>query len=305
MVGILDARGGEGTPNAGLLATIQAQPQTGDNMEIRKISGALGAELLGVDLAAGLSASQAKEIRQALLDNLVIFLRKQKLNSQQFLSFAQAMGEPIEYPFVKGLEGFPHIIEVKKLEHEKVNFGGIWHSDTTYLENPPMGSMLLSREVPPYGGDTMFANQYLAYEALSSTMKRLLDGLTGISSSARADVSKTREDRIKTDGKEAAPKEYRAEHPVIRTHPETGRKALYVNVAHTAGIMGMTDEESAPLLEFLFKHQVKPEFTCRFAWEPDTIAFWDNRCAQHNPVNDYHGFRRVMHRITLRGDKPV
>ena len=155
----------------------------GVNMEIRKIAGALGAELLGVDLAAGLGAAQAKEIRQALLDNLVIFLHNQNLAPQQFLSFAQAMGEPVEYPFIKGLEGFPHIIEVKKLEHEKVNFGGIWHSDTTYLENPPMGSMLLSREVPPYGGDTMFANQYLAYEALSSTMKRLLDGLTGRSTS--------------------------------------------------------------------------------------------------------------------------
>ncbi len=274
-------------------------------MDIRKISGALGAELLGVDLAAGLNAAQAKEIRQALLDNLVIFLRNQSLASHQFLSFAKAMGEPIEYPFIKGLEGFPHIIEVKKLEHEKVNFGGIWHSDTTYLDIPPMGSMLLSREVPPYGGDTLFANQYLAYEALSSTMKGLLDGLTGISSSARADVSKTREDRIKTDGKEAAPKEYRADHPVIRTHPETGRKALYVNVAHTAGIKGMTDEESAPLLEFLFRHQVKPEFTCRIRWEPNAVAFWDNRCAQHNPINDYHGFRRVMHRITLQGDKPV
>ena len=274
-------------------------------MQIKKIAGALGAELLGLDLAAGFSASQAKEVRQALLDNLVIFLRHQKLTPEQFLAFAQAMGEPIEYPFVKGLDGFPHIIEVKKLEHEKVNFGGIWHSDTTYLDMPPMGSMLLSREVPPYGGDTMFANQYMAYEALSATMQQLLDGLIGISSSARADVSKTREDRIKTDGKESAPKEYRAEHPVVRTHPETGRKALYVNVAHTAGIVGMTDEESAPLLEFLFKHQIKPEFTCRFAWEPDAIAFWDNRCAQHNPVNDYHGFRRVMNRITLQGDKPV
>ena len=274
-------------------------------MHIRKIAGALGAELSGLDLAAGLSAPQAKEIRQALLENVVIFLRNQKLTPQQFLDFAKAMGEPIEYPFVKGLEGYPQIIEVKKLEHEKVNFGGIWHSDTTYLEMPPMGSMLLSREVPPYGGDTLFANQYLAYEALSTTMKRLLDGLRGISSSARADVSKTREDRIKTDGKDSAPKEYRAEHPVVRTHPETGRKALYVNVAHTAGIVGMTDEESTPLLEFLFRHQVKPEFTCRFAWEANAIAFWDNRCAQHNPVNDYYGFRRVMQRITLQGDKPV
>lgn len=274
-------------------------------MKIRQIAGALGAEISGVDLSGGVSAALAADIRQVFLDHQVIFLRNQNLTPQQFLAFAHAMGEPIEYPFVKGLDGFAHIIEVKKLEHEKVNFGGIWHSDTTYLETPPMGSMLLSREVPPYGGDTLFANQYLAYESLSSTMKGLLDGLTGISSSAKADVSKTREDRIKSDGKAAASQEYRAEHPVVRTHPETGRKALYVNVAHTAGIKGMTDEESAPLLHFLFGHQVKPEFTCRFAWEPNAIAFWDNRCAQHNPVNDYHGFRRVMHRITLKGDKPV
>ena len=274
-------------------------------MKIKQIAGALGAEISGIDLAKGVPASMAADIRKVFLDHQVIFLHDQNLTPQQFLAFANAMGDPIEYPFVKGLDGFAHIIEVKKLEHEKVNFGGIWHSDTTYLDVPPMGSMLLSREVPPYGGDTLFASQYHAYEALSSTMKGLLDGLIGISSSAKADVSKTREDRIKSDGKEAAPQEYRAEHPVVRTHPETGRKALYVNVAHTAGIKGMSDEESAPLLRFLFEHQVKPEFTCRFAWTPNAIAFWDNRCVQHNPVNDYHGFRRVMQRITLKGDKPV
>lgn len=274
-------------------------------MNIHPIAGALGAVISGVDLSLGMSTALAADIRQVFLQHKVIFLRQQKLTPQQFLDFAKAMGEPIEYPFVKGLEDFPQIIEVKKLEHEKVNFGGIWHSDTTYLEVPPMGSMLLSLEVPPYGGDTLFANQCLAYESLSTTMKNLLDGLVGISSSAKADVSKTREDRIKTDGKEAAPKSYLAEHPVVRTHPETGQKTLFVNVAHTAGIKGMTDEESAPLLQFLFQHQIKPEFTCRFAWEPNAIAFWDNRCAQHNPVNDYHGFRRVMHRITLQGDRPV
>jgi taurine dioxygenase len=274
-------------------------------MQVRKIAGALGAELTGIDLAKGLDKEGAAEVRQALLDHGVIFLRKQPLTPAQFLAFARAMGEPVEYPFVKGIEGHPQIIEVKKLEHEKVNFGGIWHSDTTYLEEPPMGSMLLSKEVPPYGGDTLFASQYAAYEALSDTMKRLLDGLKGISSSAKADVSKTREDRIKEGGSEEAKKEYRAEHPIVRTHPETGRKALYVNVAHTAGIKGMTDEESAPLLNFLFAHQVKPEFTCRIVWEPDAVAFWDNRCVQHNPVNDYHGFRRVMQRITLKGERPV
>ena len=274
-------------------------------MKTRKIAGALGAELTDVSLSSGLTPDSAREIRAALLEHQVIFFRDQPLSPAGFLGFARAMGTPIDYPFVKGIEGFPQIIEVKKLEDERVNFGGIWHSDTTYLEKPPMGSMLLAREVPPYGGDTLFASQTLAYESLSDTMQRLLDGLVGISSSARADVSKTREDRIRSDGRAEAPKEFAAEHPVVRTHPETGRKSLYVNVAHTAGIKGLTQEESEPLLQFLFRHQVKPEFTCRFVWQPGSIAFWDNRCTQHNPVNDYHGHRRVMLRITLEGDRPV
>jgi taurine dioxygenase len=271
-------------------------------MEIRRISGALGAELLGIDLARGLTADEAKPVREALLEHGVVFFRDQVLTPAQFMAFARRMGKPVEYPFVKGIEGFPEIIEVKKLEHERHNFGGIWHSDTAYLDEPPMGSMLLAREVPPYGGDTLFANQYLAYESLSAGMRTLLDRLTAVNSSAKADVSRTREDRIKEQGGSAGT--YEAEHPVVRTHPETGRKALYVNVAHTARFKGMTDEESAPLLGFLFQHQVKPEFTCRFQWRVGSLAFWDNRCTQHNPINDYHGFRRLMHRITLAGDRP-
>jgi taurine dioxygenase len=232
----------------------------------------------------------------------VVFFRDQALEPAQFMAFARRMGKPMEYPFVKGIEGFPEVIEVKKLEHERHNFGGIWHSDTAYLAEPPMGSMLLAREVPPYGGDTLFASQYLAYESLSEAMRRLLEGLVAVNSSAKADVSKTREDRVK---EQAGPhKNYEAEHPVVRTHPETGRKALYVNVAHTARFKGMTEEESAPLLNFLYEHQVRPEFTCRFQWRVGSLAFWDNRCAQHNPINDYHGHRRVMHRITLAGDRP-
>lgn len=274
-------------------------------MQIRQLAGAIGAELSGIDLAQGLDAATAAGVRQALLAHGVIYLRQQPLSAPQFLAFARAMGEPVDYPFVRGLPEYPQIIEVKKLEHETVNFGGIWHSDTTYLQEPPMGSMLLSKEVPPYGGDTLFASQYAAYEALSPMMKRLLDGLVGIASSAKADVSRTREDRIKSDGTGAAKQEYRAEHPIVRTHPETGRKSLYLNVAHTAGIMGLSDDESAPLLQFLFAHQVRPEFTCRIVWQADAVAFWDNRCVLHNPVNDYHGHRRVMQRITLRGDRPV
>jgi taurine dioxygenase len=268
-------------------------------LQVRKIAGALGAEILGVDLAKEIPA---EAIRAAFLEHQVIFFRDQALTPAQFMAFARSMGRPIEYPFVKGIEGFAEVIEVKKLEHERHNFGGIWHSDTTYLEEPPMGSMLLAREVPPYGGDTLFASQYLAYESLSEAMRKLLEGVAAVSSSAKADVSRTREDRIKEQG--GAGKSYQAEHPVVRTHPETGRKALYVNVAHTARFKGMTDEESAPLLSFLFNHQTKPEFTCRFQWRVGSLAFWDNRCAQHNPVNDYHGHRRVMHRITLAGDKP-
>ena len=274
-------------------------------IEVRRIAGALGAEVHGVDLAQPLDAITIAEIRRAFLDNLAIFFRGQELTLAQYMDFARTLGSPVEYPFVKGMPGFPHVIEVKKLEHEKSNFGGIWHSDTAYLDEPPMGSMLLAREVPPYGGDTLFANQYLAYETLSDAMKALLQKLKGVNTSAKADVSKTREDRIKSDGRDEAKKDYAAEHPVVRTHPETGRKALYINVAHTARFAGMTEEESAPLLGFLFQHQVRPEFTCRFSWQPGSIAFWDNRCAQHNPVNDYHGFRRVMHRITLAGERPL
>ena len=273
-------------------------------LEIRRIAGALGAEVRGVDLAKPLSQEQVGALRRAWLEHLVLFFRGQPLTPEQFMAFARAWGEPIEYPFVHGIEGYPQIIEVKKLEHEKVNFGGIWHSDTTYLEIPPMASMLLAREVPPVGGDTLFANQYLAWETLSEGMQQMLGKLVAVNLSAKADVSRTREDRIKTDGRDSVQREYVGEHPVARTHPETGRKALYVNVAHTARFKGMTDDESAPLLGFLFRHQVRPEFTCRFSWEPGSIALWDNRCVQHNPVNDYHGYRRLMHRITLAGDRP-
>ena len=278
--------------------------QGNDVLEITKIAGALGAEIHGVDLSRPLSAPTAAEIRAALLEHLVVFFRAQNLTVAEFLAFARAMGEPTEYPFVKGLPGFPEVIEVAKLEQERVNFGGIWHTDTAYLERPPMGSMLLAREVPPAGGDTLFANQVLAYEALSPGLRRMLEGAVAVNSSAKADVTRTREDRMRTDAREDARDEYVAEHPVARTHPETGRRSLYVNAAHTVRFKDMTEAESAPLLNYLFQHQVRPEFTCRFQWRVGSLAFWDNRCTLHNPVNDYHGYRRVMHRITLAGDRP-
>ena len=272
------------------------------HIEVRPLAGALGAEVLGVDMARELDDEVVGEVRQAFLDHLVIFLRDQKVTPQQQVTFAKRFGEPMEYPQLKGLAEAPLITPVVKLEHERNNFGGIWHSDTTYLPQPPMGSMLFALEVPAYGGDTMFANQYLAYEQLSGGLKKTLDGLVGISSSAKAEVSKTREDQMKKAGAEL--KVLTGEHPIVRTHPETGRKALYTSQAHTASIKGWTEQESLPLLEFLWAQQTRPEFTCRFRWQPGSLAFWDNRCTMHNPINDYHGFRRVMHRVTLRGDVP-
>ena len=274
-------------------------------LDIHPVAGALGAEIGKVDLSQELSDETIAEIRQALLDHLVIFFRGQNITPDQHLSFARRFGGIVEYPLVKGLEGTPEIMTVVKLEHEKHNFGGLWHSDTTYLDIPPLGSILVARELPPYGGDTEFANMYLAYETLSEGMKKLLEPLKGVSVSNLPRVLQTRQARMDDSARAEPDTVLTATHPVVRTHPETGRKLLYVNGAHTIRLEGMRDEESAPLLAYLFKHQTRPEFTCRFCWEPGSIAFWDNRCTQHNPVNDYHGYKRVMHRITLAGDKPV
>ncbi|MGZ4707133.1 MAG: TauD/TfdA dioxygenase family protein [Acidimicrobiales bacterium] len=287
------------------MASVKLYNAPGREITVTPLAGSLGAEIGGVDLATDLDDATVTAIRQVWLDHQVVFFRDQVLDADAFLAFARQIGEPAEYPFVPGIEGYPEIIAVTKLPHESVNFGGIWHSDTAYLDEPPMATLLLAREVPPVGGDTMFANMYDAYDARSPAMRAMLDPLKAVNSSALADVSKTREDRIRDLGPaEGDARVYEAVHPVVRTHPETGRKALYVNTAHTARFEGMTEEESRPLLQFLFQHQVRPEFTCRFSWRVGSLAMWDNRCAQHNPVNDYHGWTRMMHRITLQGDRP-
>jgi len=275
-----------------------------ETIRVRPVTTALGAEMHGIDLSRPLVAATTAVLRQALLDHLVIFVRDQHLTADQFLAFAEAMGEPMEYPFVSGLPGYPLVTPVLKEAHETTNFGGVWHTDTAYLEEPPKATMLLAREVPPYGGDTLFANQQLAYERLSDGMRALLDGLVGVNSSVRSDGIRTHVDRDVPATDETGKSGYVAEHPVVRTHPESGRKSLYVNPGHTVRFRGMTEAESAPILNFLFDHQVTDEFVCRFRWEPGSLALWDNRAVLHYPLNDYHGHRREMHRITLRGDKP-
>jgi taurine dioxygenase len=239
------------------------------------------------------------------LQNSVVFFREQPLESGAFQAFAQRFGDIIEYPFVKGLPDFPLIVPVLKLPHEKHNFGGVWHTDTTYLQEPPMATMLIARELPPVGGDTLFASNYAAFEGLSPALQDTLRTLKGVNSSAKAAVTHSREDRLADSATDKGRSELNSEHPVVRTHPETGREALYINPGHTTRFAGWTEDESAPLLNYLFEQQVKPEYTCRFVWRPGSIAFWDNRCALHNPINDYHGHKRLLHRITLKGDKPA
>ena len=243
---------------------------------VSAMAGALGAQVSGVDLAGDLDADVMAEIRHAWLQHLVLVFRDQRLNSDQYLAFARRIAEPVEYPMLRGLDGCPLIVPVIKLAHERVNFGGLWHSDTAYLETPPIAATLLAREVPPVGGDTLFANMYLAYESLSVGLRRVLDGLRAVNSSAKADVTKTREDRLAEGGAKLTPgAALNAVHPVVRTHPETGRKLLYVNGGHTVRFEDMTEDESAPLLNYLFAHLCRPEFTCRLRWQVGTLALWD------------------------------
>ena len=269
-------------------------------IQVEPVAGALGAEITGIDLANDLDDGTIAEIRAAWLENLVVFFRDQNITPTQHIAFAKRFGDIAEDPVNDGLDEFPEIVPVMKLEHETTNIGDIWHSDTAYVETPPMGAILCARELPPVGGDTLFANMYAAYDALSDGMKEMLSGLIAVNSSAKPDVIRTRKARVKNKKPQEA--ELVSEHPVVRTHPETGRKILYVNSGHTLRFCGMTDEESAPILNYLFQHQVKAEFTCRFHWQPGSIAFWDNRATQHNAINDYHGYKRVLHRIPLAGD---
>ncbi|MFP6807206.1 MAG: TauD/TfdA family dioxygenase [Pseudomonadales bacterium] len=259
----------------------------------------IGAEITRVNLAEPISAEMLREINEALLLHLVIFFRDQSLNPRQMYAAACQFGAPTPYPFVSGIDDFPEIIEVLKLPDEKENFGGVWHSDTSYLPSPTMGALLYAKQIPASGGDTLFSNMYLAYESLSPGLQKMLSSLRAISNADKSAISQSRINR-----KSHTPKDLRAIHPVIRTHPETKRKLLYINRAHTTHFEGMSIAESKDLLEHLYQVQASAEFSCRFRWSQGSVAFWDNRACQHYPLNDYAGHRRLMHRISLAGDVP-
>jgi taurine dioxygenase len=278
---------------------------TVERLEVTPLAPAVGAEVRGIDLSRPLPRAMLSRLREIWLSAGVLTLPDQHLTSAAFLAFARALGEVSEYPFLRGLPGYPEITEVVKLEHETVNFGGVWHSDTTYLPRPPMATLLIARETPPTGGDTLFASQAAAYEALPDTTQQQVLHMRAVNSSAKAEVSRTREDRLRDAARTDDVQVFEAVHPVVRTHPETGRRALFINPAHTVRIDGMTEGDGEALLELLFLHQIRPTFTCRVRWKPGMLAIWDNRQLLHFPMNDYHGHRRVMHRITLAGDVPV
>ena len=279
-------------------------------VNVEAISGGLGAEITGLDLSAP-TDEQFGFLHQTLLDSLVVVIRDQSLSPAQHLALGRRFGSLNTHEFVRGLPEHPEIIEViKEADESGYNFGGTWHSDISFLPEPSMASLLYAKEVPARGGDTLFANMYRAYETLSARMQNLLAKLNGVhspkeiysASSSRSDRRAGRSRSMTMVNQERAYGE--TVHPVVRTHPETGRKLLYVNPNFTVRFEGMTAKESQSLLTFLFEHQRKPEFICRVSWAPDTLTIWDNRCTQHLAINDYDGFRRRMHRVTVNGDRP-
>jgi taurine dioxygenase len=279
------------------------------HIEVQPIAGALGAEVGGVDLSRPLPDDVFLEVRQAFLEHAVVFFRGQSLSPAAQIAFARRFGPPEVHPIVNGSDEHPELVRVWKPAGESASFGTGWHSDNSFFPCPSLGSVLYGVRIPPHGGDTLFASMEKAYDALSDEMQRLLGGLVGIHSASRAyDPARVGEHKYRGD----APITYRwsesirdeVDHPVVRTHPETGRKSLYVNPMFTLRLRGLRRAESDALLRFLFEHCASPDWTCRFRWTPGAVALWDNRCVWHYALDDYREFERVMHRVTIAGDRP-
>ena len=276
---------------------------------VAPITGTIGAEISGVDLRQ-LDAETVTEIRQAFLDHTVVFFRDQEMTTEEYVKFAANFGPFGLEPYVKTMDDYPEVIAVLKeaSETKTINFGGQWHSDWSFQESPPLATILLGIDIPPYGGDTLFANMTLAYETLSEGMKQIIEPLIAVHSAKRpygtgksllGDTDKKSMTIIRS---EKAHEEM--EHPLVRTHPETDEKSLFINPVYTIRLKGMSESDSREILQKLFKHCLQEEFKCRFRWQKNSVAMWDNRCAMHFAMNDYDGFRRELHRITIAGDVP-
>jgi taurine dioxygenase len=273
-------------------------------MSVEPISPALGAVISGVDLRQPLGNQAFQEIHDALMAHQVIFFRDQEITPDQHIAFAKAFGTLQVHPFAPQLPGYPEVLVIENDEARPSKINN-WHTDVTFMAEPPLGSILHAQAVPDVGGDTMWASMYLAYEGLSPTLRRLLDGLVAVH-----DFTHNFGKRLlrQPDGldklKKAQAAMPPAEHPVIRTHPVTGRKGIFVNSGFTTEIKDMRPNESRAILEMLYEHCRQPEYTCRFVWRKHSLAFWDNRCTQHYPIADYWPAHRRMHRVTVNGDRP-
>jgi taurine dioxygenase len=277
--------------------------QTSTTINVRPTAGALGAEIHGVDLTHELSEDTFTQIRQAFWDYSVIFFRDQTLRPEQHIGFAERWSTINVNRFFKPLEGYPQVAEVRKEPDQEKNIGRSWHTDHSYDQVPAMASILYAKEVPDIGGDTLFASMHAAYESLSEGLKETLESLNAVHSSRHVFGKPRAKSNGKADNRIGNPElaQQDALHPVVIKHPDTGRKALYVNSNFTVRIDGWTEQESKGLLDFLYTHAANPEFTCRFRWEKGSIAMWDNRSTWHRALNDYAGHLRYMHRITLEG----
>lgn len=269
-------------------------------LDVRPIAAAMGAEIHGVDLSRVDDRTFAG-IHKALLDHGAIFFHDQAITPAQQMAFAQRWGTVHLHPHMPCLPDHPGVIEVLKTEGDTTVFGEGWHTDQMFTPTPARVTLLYAKEVPPAGGDTLFANLYLAYDTLSEGMKAMIEDLRTIN---QYDKKKQRPAAMAPTApdEEAEP----AEHPLVRRHPETGRRALYIsNSTITRKIAGMSANESRPLLSYLMQHATRLEFTCRYRWQPGSMAVWDNRRVLHFPINDYNGYRRLMHRITIEGERTL
>ena len=276
---------------------MKQEPIRYETIQVEPLTPTIGAELSGIDVAQPLCEQQVHEISHALAQHLVIFFREQKLSTDQHKAFGRYFGRLHVHPVV-GMKEHPEVIEISADENSKYIAGEVWHADVTCDPEPPMGSILYMHRVPENGGgDTLFSNMYRAYETLSEPVRRMIDGLAAVHDGER--VYRVRQGRTEN-------RDYpRSEHPMVRTHPVTGRRALYVNPNFTSHISGVSRHESDAILDMLYRHSARDDFKCRFKWRPGSIAFWDNRCAQHQAMWDYFPQKRYGQRVTIAGDKPV
>jgi taurine dioxygenase len=279
-------------------------------LTIRPLTGALGAEILGADLSRGVGSDVVRAVREALLANGVVAIRDQKLDRRAQVEFGRQLGTLDVHPIANGMKEYPEMIRVLKPAGEAAYFGTGWHSDNSFFAEPSAITVLYGETVPDVGGDTLFASMERAYEALSSPLRAFLDPLVAVHSAGDAYDPRTTGD-AKYKGETAITYTFseaiydEVEHPVIRTHPETGRRSLFVNPMFTQRIVALGANESAKLLELLYEHCARPDFSCRVRWEPGTLTLWDNRFVQHYALDDYEGFERVMYRVTVKGDRPI